>query len=213
MGASCYSVAARRRWDPSILTRSRRLHANSWRTTRVRRVPLSSVRPVVEWILECSSSVDFQGAAGYLFGNAGTGQTHRANRRAFERWEIVPRMLRDASQRSLEVRPIQFPHFSVPRSPFPVPRSPHSAFCLPPPRILSNRTPQTTLFGTTLPSPLVIAPIAAQSLWHADAECGTARAAGALGIPVILSGASSRSLESVAAANGANSPRWFQLYW
>ena len=47
-----------------------------------------------------------------------------------------------------------------------------------------------TLFGATLPSPLVIAPIAAQSLWHADAECGTARAAGALGIPVILSGAS-----------------------
>jgi lactate 2-monooxygenase len=41
------------------------------------------------------------GPRGYIRGGAGRGKTMRANRDAFERWAIVPRMLRDVSQRSL----------------------------------------------------------------------------------------------------------------
>jgi isopentenyl diphosphate isomerase/L-lactate dehydrogenase-like FMN-dependent dehydrogenase len=39
----------------------------------------------------------------YAAGGAGDGATMRANREAFERWKIVPRMLRDVSRRDLSV--------------------------------------------------------------------------------------------------------------
>jgi lactate 2-monooxygenase len=39
----------------------------------------------------------------YAAGGAGEGSTMRANRDAFERWKIVPRMLRDVSERDLTV--------------------------------------------------------------------------------------------------------------
>ncbi|HEX3691896.1 MAG TPA: alpha-hydroxy-acid oxidizing protein [Solirubrobacteraceae bacterium] len=39
---------------------------------------------------------------GYIQGGAGLGETMRANREAFDAWRIVPRMLRDVSERSLE---------------------------------------------------------------------------------------------------------------
>jgi lactate 2-monooxygenase len=39
----------------------------------------------------------------YAAGGAGEGATMRANREAFERWKIVPRMLRDVSRRDLTV--------------------------------------------------------------------------------------------------------------
>src|ERR1700759_1093479 len=39
----------------------------------------------------------------YASGGAGEGATMRANREAFERWKIVPRMLRDVSRRDLTV--------------------------------------------------------------------------------------------------------------
>jgi lactate 2-monooxygenase len=42
-------------------------------------------------------------AFGYVAGGAGDELTVRANLRAFERWEIVPRMLRDVSDRDLSV--------------------------------------------------------------------------------------------------------------
>jgi len=41
------------------------------------------------------------GPRGYIKGGAGLGETMRANRDAFEHWRIVPRMLRDVSQRTL----------------------------------------------------------------------------------------------------------------
>jgi lactate 2-monooxygenase len=41
------------------------------------------------------------GPRGYIAGGAGRGKTMRANREAFEHWRIVPRMLRDVSQRTL----------------------------------------------------------------------------------------------------------------
>jgi lactate 2-monooxygenase len=42
-------------------------------------------------------------AAAYVFGGAGSEDTMRANRAAFRRWRIVPRMLRDVSERELAV--------------------------------------------------------------------------------------------------------------
>jgi lactate 2-monooxygenase len=42
-------------------------------------------------------------AADYLAGGAGGEETVRANREAFDRWRIVPRMLRDVSERDLSV--------------------------------------------------------------------------------------------------------------
>ncbi len=43
-----------------------------------------------------------RGPRGYIQGGAGAGETIRANREAFDEWRIVPRMLRDVSERSLE---------------------------------------------------------------------------------------------------------------
>ena len=40
-------------------------------------------------------------AFGYVAGSAGSESTARANRAAFERWRIVPRMLRDVSTTDL----------------------------------------------------------------------------------------------------------------
>jgi isopentenyl diphosphate isomerase/L-lactate dehydrogenase-like FMN-dependent dehydrogenase len=40
-------------------------------------------------------------SAGYVYAGAGSGDTMRANLEAFRRWRIVPRMLRDVSERSL----------------------------------------------------------------------------------------------------------------
>jgi lactate 2-monooxygenase len=42
-------------------------------------------------------------AADYVFGGAGTEDTMRANEEAFRRWRIVPRTLRDVSERDLAV--------------------------------------------------------------------------------------------------------------
>lgn len=79
-------------------------------------------------------------------------------------------------------------------------------------RDVSKRNTAVELLGQVLPAPLLLAPIGVQSIVHAEAEIATARAAASVGIPFILSTASSRSLEEVATAAG-NSPRWFQLYW
>src|SRR5436190_4147925 len=42
-------------------------------------------------------------AFAYISGGAGTGATMRANREGFDRWRIVPRMLRDVSERDTSV--------------------------------------------------------------------------------------------------------------
>ena len=38
----------------------------------------------------------------YTFGSAGTSSTYRNNLEALEQWRIVPRMLRNATDRNLE---------------------------------------------------------------------------------------------------------------
>jgi lactate 2-monooxygenase len=108
----------------------------------------------------------------YVLGGAGSGATVRANREAFDRWRIVPRMLTDATKRDLS----------------------------------------TTILGTRMSAPVMLAPVGVQSIVHPDGELATARAAAALGVPMTLSTASSYTIEEVAESNG-DGPRWFQLYW
>lgn len=112
------------------------------------------------------------GPFGYVEGGAGCGATVRANREAFDRWRIVPRMLTDATSRDLS----------------------------------------TTVLGTSMPAPVMLAPIGVQSIVHPEGELATARAAAALGVPMVLSTASSHTIEQVAESNG-DGQRWFQLYW
>jgi lactate 2-monooxygenase len=111
-------------------------------------------------------------AANYVFAGAGAEDTMHANRAAFERHRIVPRMLRDVAERDLA----------------------------------------TTVLGTPMPAPLMLAPIGVQRVLHEDGELATARAAAALGVPMIASTASHFTMEAIAEAGGA-APRWFQLYW
>ena len=69
----------------------------------------------------------------------------------------------------------------------------------------------TTLLGTAVSSPVVIAPTAVQRLAHAEGETATARGAAAVGALMVLSSLASCSLEEVAAA-APGGPRWMQVY-
>lgn len=120
----------------------------------------------------------------YVAGSAGTESTARANRAAFQKWQIVPRHLRGVAEPDLSVQ----------------------------------------LLGTTLPAPLLLAPIGALGAVRPNAELEVARAAAQLGVPMTLSTLSSSTMEEVAAelsqdrgsadgAGGASGIGWFQLYW
>jgi lactate 2-monooxygenase len=111
-------------------------------------------------------------AYGYVAGGAGAELTMEANLYAFERWQIVPRMLRDVSDRDLS----------------------------------------TTLLGTAMTAPVLLAPVGVQAIVHPEGELAVARAAAAHGLTAILSTAASHTLEDVAAAS-AGASRWYQLYW
>ncbi|PSL56796.1 isopentenyl diphosphate isomerase/L-lactate dehydrogenase-like FMN-dependent dehydrogenase [Saccharothrix carnea] len=83
------------------------------------------------------------------------------------------------------------------------------------PRMLTNATERhlgTSLLGTEMPAPVLLAPVGVQSILHPDGELATARAAAELGVPFVLSTASSHTIEEVAEAAG-DAARWFQLYW
>ena len=108
----------------------------------------------------------------YIAGGAGTESTILENREAFERWRIVPRMLRDVSERD----------------------------------------PRVTLFGDTLPSPFLMAPIGVLETAHPAADLAVGRAAAQEGIPFVFSNQASEPMEEVAEEMG-DTPRWFQLYW
>lgn len=82
------------------------------------------------------------------------------------------------------------------------------------PRVLveaARRDLATEAFGARLPHPVIVAPMAAHDLAHADAELATARGAAAAGALLTLSTISSRPLEEVASV-APDAPRWFQLY-
>jgi len=69
-----------------------------------------------------------------------------------------------------------------------------------------------TLLGTPMPAPVLLAPVGVLSIVHPDAEPAVARAAARLGVPMVVSTASSTRMEDVAAA-APDGPRWYQLYW
>lgn len=83
------------------------------------------------------------------------------------------------------------------------------------PRMLTDvSTPSfaSTLLGTRLTVPFLLAPIGVLRIAHPEGELAVARAAAAQGVPMILSTAASTAMEDVAAANG-DGQRWYQLYW
>ncbi len=78
-------------------------------------------------------------------------------------------------------------------------------------RALGGGSTRTRLLGQELAAPLLIAPVAYQSLLHPAGEVATAQGAEAQGIKMVLSAHSSRSMNDVrAAGKGAD---WFQLHW
>jgi len=108
----------------------------------------------------------------YTSGGAGAEQTMASNRRELDRYQIVPRILRDVSKIDMGIK----------------------------------------LFGKKLPTPLILAPIGSQRMYHQDGELGTARAASRQNVPITLSTWSSTPLEVVAEVMG-NMTKFFQLYW
>lgn len=108
----------------------------------------------------------------YIAGGAGREDTIAANRKDFEKWKIVPRMLRDVSERDTSLN----------------------------------------LFGQSLPSPFLLAPIGVLEMAHRKADRAVAQAAKNTGTPMIFSNQASISMESCARIL-EDSPRWFQLYW
>jgi len=69
---------------------------------------------------------------------------------------------------------------------------------------------RTVVLGASLPMPLILAPVGSSRLIHPRGEEAAAHAAGAAGIPYVLSTFSGSLLEDVAAASSA--PLWYQLY-
>jgi isopentenyl diphosphate isomerase/L-lactate dehydrogenase-like FMN-dependent dehydrogenase len=82
------------------------------------------------------------------------------------------------------------------------------------PRVLvdvSAVSTATTILGTDVELPILIAPLALQRMAHPEGELATARAAAAAGTIMCLStAATARPAEVAATAPGA--PRWFQVY-
>ena len=96
--------------------------------------------------------------------------TLRANRSAFERIRLRPRMLVDVSKIEMN----------------------------------------TTVLGTPVSMPVLVAPTAYQRMAHPEGECATARGAGMAATLMTASTFATCSLEEIAAA--ASGPLWFQLY-
>lgn len=106
----------------------------------------------------------------YYQGGSDDEVTLRANRSAFERIWLYPRMLVDVS--TIDMR--------------------------------------TTLLGTPVSMPVMVAPMALHCLAHPEGECATAQGAGKANVLMAPSTTSTRSLEEIALA--ATGPLWFQLY-
>ncbi|HMF58652.1 MAG TPA: alpha-hydroxy acid oxidase [Pyrinomonadaceae bacterium] len=107
----------------------------------------------------------------YIAGGAEDEWTLRENLAAFQRLQLIPRVLVDVTRRDLT----------------------------------------TTVLGTRISMPVLIAPMAFHALVHAEGELATARAAARSNTIMIASTASNFSMEEIAAASDA--ARWFQLYF
>jgi L-lactate dehydrogenase (cytochrome) len=77
-------------------------------------------------------------------------------------------------------------------------------------RDVSTAETTTTLFGTELAAPLVLAPVGLTGMYARRGEVQAARAAARKGIPFCLSTVSVCGIEEVAGA--VDDPFWFQLY-
>lgn len=69
---------------------------------------------------------------------------------------------------------------------------------------------RTTVLGTPVEAPVLVAPMGVHGLAHPGGECASARGAGEAGTLMAVSTVSSRSIEEVSAC--ATGPLWFQLY-
>lgn len=67
----------------------------------------------------------------------------------------------------------------------------------------------TSILGTPVKMPILLAPVGFQGLAHPEGECAAVRALGPTGSLMVVSTFSSRTLESIAQA--ATGPLWFQL--
>jgi isopentenyl diphosphate isomerase/L-lactate dehydrogenase-like FMN-dependent dehydrogenase len=83
------------------------------------------------------------------------------------------------------------------------------------PRVLVDVSPdaldmRTSVLGTPISMPMLIAPMALHCMAHPEGECATAQAAGKAGTVMIASTVATRTIEEIAQA--AYGPLWFQLY-
>jgi 4-hydroxymandelate oxidase len=81
------------------------------------------------------------------------------------------------------------------------------------PRVLvdvSKRDLSTTVLGTNVSIPILVAPTSFHGLVHPEGEVATAKGAAAAGTLMAVSTIATKTLEEIAAA--APAPRWFQLY-
>ena len=99
-----------------------------------------------------------------------------ANLRAFERWEIMPRMLRDVSRRDLS----------------------------------------TSVLGTAMPAPILLAPVGVQSIVHPQAELAVGQAAAAsgheIGEAIIADGADQGQIELAVRADPSMHMQQIQVF-
>lgn len=133
--------------------------------------------------LEAAAARAMSGRArAYVLGGAGDERTMRANRKALDRVDILPRMLRDTTARRMD----------------------------------------STVVGTPLAAPIMVAPIGAAGVVRPGADVTIGQAAAQVGIPYILSSQGSSAMEETTAAMaraagsgaaGGGAQHWFQLYW
>lgn len=82
------------------------------------------------------------------------------------------------------------------------------------PRVLAdleNPELRTSILGTEISLPVIMAPAAVHGLEHVGAECATARGVAAAGTIMGISTYSNASIEDIARAGGG-APQWYQLY-
>lgn len=108
----------------------------------------------------------------YIAGGSGAGVTTAANRAAFARWAVLPRILRNVGHGHTRLK----------------------------------------LAGRPFEHPILLAPVAFQTLAHPNGEIDSARAAQALAATMVSSTLSSFSVEDIGAAI-APGAHWFQLYF
>jgi len=77
-------------------------------------------------------------------------------------------------------------------------------------RGVGDRDLETTVGGTAISMPVLVAPMALQSMAHAEGERGTAKGVADSGTIMCVSTMSTLSLEDIHAASRA--PKWFQVY-